>query len=58
MEGIVDFEIAELIRFYGSIVGTPGIEDRVNVLCNDNIMKLLKVVQPKLIKLTSGIIIK
>jgi len=57
IDAIVDFEVAEMIRFYGSIVGTEGVSDKVKKTCNDNIEALLKVVQPKVTQITSGIIV-
>lgn len=58
IEAIVDFEIAEMIRFYGTIVGTEGISQEIKDLCNTNIMKLLDKVQPKVTQLTGKIITK
>ena len=61
IDQIVDIEVAEMIRFYGTLVGTPGMSDANNKLCNDNIAKLLAAIQPKVGKITakvSGIITK
>lgn len=55
---IVDIEIAEMIRFYGSIVGTEGVSDEIKTLCNTNIMKLLNKIQPKVVEMTGKIITK
>lgn len=56
IKGIVDFEVAEMVRFYGSIVGTEGVSDKIKDICNNNIEALLKTVQPNVTKITSGII--
>lgn len=54
IEPITNFEIAEKVRFYGSIVGTEGISEDIQKLCNKNIMRLLEAVQPELDKITSS----
>ncbi len=58
IEAIVDFEVAEMIRFYGTIVGTEGVSEEIKTLCNTNIMKLLNKIQPKVVELTGKIITK
>lgn len=55
---IVDIEIAEMIRFYGSIVGTEGVSEEIKKLCNANILKLLDKIQPKVVEITGKIITK
>lgn len=47
------FEQAELIRFYGSIVSTPGITDEIKAICNENILKLVQSVQSAVDKVTA-----
>lgn len=47
------FEQAELIRFYGSIVSTPGISNDIKDICNTNILKLVQSVQPAVDKVTA-----
>lgn len=54
IEPIIDFEIAELVRFYGSIVGTEGISKDIQDQCNINILRLIDTLQPKLDKLTAS----
>lgn len=46
IEPIVDFELAELVRFYGSIVGTEGVSEEVQKICNKNIQLALEKLQP------------
>lgn len=61
IDTLVDYELAEQIRFYGSLVGTTGVSKEVNEICNKNIIKLLKAMQPSVDKLTAqkaGIITK
>lgn len=58
IEAIVDFEVAEMIRFYGTIVGTEGVSEEIKTLCNTNIMKLLNKIQPKVVELAGKIITK
>ena len=53
IDQIVDVEVAELVRFYGSIVGTEGISKEIQKLCNDNIQVLLDAIQPKIAKVTA-----
>jgi len=46
IEPIIDFELAELVRFYGSIVGTEGVSTEVQKICNENIKAALDKLQP------------
>jgi len=46
IEPIIDFELAELVRFYGSIVGTEGVSEEVQKICNENIKAALDKLQP------------
>lgn len=50
IEPIIDFEIAELVRFYGSIVGTEGVSEEIQKKCNKNIFSLLETLEPSLKK--------
>lgn len=54
IEQITNFEVAEKIRFYGSIVGTEGIDQQIKDICNGNILKLLQAVQGDVDKLTAS----
>lgn len=46
IEPIVDFELAELVRFYGSLVGTEGVSEEVQKICNKNLKIALEKLQP------------
>lgn len=61
MQPIINFEIAEMVRFYGTLMGTPGADDKVNEICNKNLEKLLTALQPdidKFLAQKAGIITK
>lgn len=53
IEPIIDFELAEQVRFYGTIVGTTGVSEKVLEHCNKNLLKLLEAIQPGTDKLTA-----
>ena len=53
IEAITNFEVAEKVRFYGSIVGTEGVSKEIQDLCNKNIMRLLQSIQPELDNITA-----
>lgn len=46
MASTTEINIAENIKFFGSLMGTPGITDENNTLCNDYITRLLKALDP------------
>ncbi len=54
IEPIIDFEIAEMVRFYGTLIGTTGVSKKVQEMCNINLEKLLETMQPSVNKLTAG----
>lgn len=61
IEPIIDFELAEMVRFYGTLIGTPEMSEEVTNLCNKNLYKLLQTLQPSVDRFTarkSGIITK
>ena len=58
IEPIIDFELAELVRFYGSIVGTEGVSEDVQKICNENIKAALDKLQPSFKKTLQRIGIK
>lgn len=61
IEPIIDYELSEMVRFYGTLIGTTGMDAAVIALCNENLLKLLQAMQPGVTKLTAkkaGIITK
>lgn len=38
----MDYEAAELVRFFGAIVGTTGVSEKVQGLCNEYLEKILE----------------
>lgn len=58
IEPIIDFELAELVRFYGSIVGTEGVSKEVQTICNENIKAALDKLQPSFKKTLQRIGVK
>ncbi len=38
----IPYEIGEVVRFFGSIVGTEGVGEDVKKECNKNLLKLIK----------------
>jgi len=61
IEPIIDYELAEQVKFYGTLIGTTGMSEDVLKLCNKNLLKLLQALQPGVDKLTakkSGLITK
>lgn len=45
IEPIVNYELAELTRHFGAIVGTPGISEEVSKYCNGQLLKLAKSIE-------------
>lgn len=45
MEQIINYEIAEFVRFFGSVAGTPGVRQDVLDECNDYLMKLVRALE-------------
>ena len=54
IEPIVNYEIVELTRHFGSIVGTPGISEEVLIECNKHILKLVKCLEANVNKATAA----
>lgn len=52
-EQLINPLVGEAIRFYGTIVGTPGVSTEILEMCNKNIKKLLDTIEPKLRSLTA-----
>ena len=46
MASTTEVSIAEAIKFYGSLMGTPGITEENNQICNDYIKVLLGAMKP------------
>ena len=53
IEPIVNYEIVELTRHFGSIVGTPGISEEVLKECNKYLLKLVKCMEANVNKVTA-----
>ena len=41
IEPLVNYEIVELTRHFGSIIGTPGISEEVAKKCNKQLLRLV-----------------
>lgn len=54
IQPIIDFELAEIIRFYGTLCGTLGVSEDVQKICNKNLKKLLETLQPSTDKFTAS----
>jgi len=57
----LEYKLNELTRFYGSIVGTPGISKDVQEHCNSQLFKLVKAFDPVMQEITaevSGLILE
>ncbi len=46
IEPIINYEIVELTRHFGSIVGTPGISEEVAKLANKQLLRLTEALGP------------
>ena len=42
IDQIVNYNVAELTRHFGAIVGTTGVDDEVKKACNTHLLKLVK----------------
>lgn len=61
IEPIINYEIVELTRHFGSIVGTPGISEDVAKIANKQLLRLTEAIGPavdKILAQNSGIITK
>lgn len=41
IQPIIDFEIQEFVRFYGALIGTPGMSQEIVDRCNTKLKELL-----------------
>jgi len=54
IQEIMDIQLAEQARFYGTIIGTTGMSEDVLKICNKNLVKILQALQPGVDKLTAS----